>query len=110
MLDRQLKAIIAQAPDTVIVNIGAGFDNRFARMDNGQIWWFDLDLPDSIAARKKAFPEQERVTMLPGNVLESSWCAEVNKVLTGRQPRQYFLLRDCSCISRSSKSAHCLIH
>ena len=54
MLDRQLKGIIRKAPDTVIVNVGAGFDNRFERVDNGRIEWFDLDLPDSIAARRKA--------------------------------------------------------
>ena len=53
MLDRHLKGIIKKAPDTVIVNVGAGFDDRFSRMDNGRIRWFDLDLPDSIAARKK---------------------------------------------------------
>lgn len=38
MLDRQLKEIIEKAPDTVVVNLGAGFDNRFSRVDNGQIW------------------------------------------------------------------------
>lgn len=74
MLDRQLKEIIRKAPDTVIVNVGAGFDDRFSRVDNGRIAWFDLDLPDAIAARKKAFPERERVTMLAGNALESKWC------------------------------------
>ncbi len=52
MLDRQLKGIIKKAPDTVVVNVGAGFDNRFPRVDNGRIYWFDLDLPDAIAARR----------------------------------------------------------
>ena len=69
MLDRQLKGIIKKAPDTVVVNVGAGFDNRFSRIDNGRILWFDIDLPDAIAARKKAFPEQERVTMTAGGAL-----------------------------------------
>ncbi|MBR0410628.1 MAG: class I SAM-dependent methyltransferase [Eubacterium sp.] len=64
MLDRQMKKIIRKAPDTVVVNIGAGFDNRFPRVDNGKIWWFDLDLPDAIEARKKVFHEQDRVTMI----------------------------------------------
>ena len=91
MLDRQLKEIIAKAPDTVVINMGAGFDNRFSRVDNGQIWWFDLDLPDSIAARKKAFSEQERVTMLAGNVLEADWCPAVQKVLVGRQSKPVFI-------------------
>ena len=47
MLDRQLKEIIKRNPDTVVVNVGAGFDDRFSRMDNGKILWFDLDLPES---------------------------------------------------------------
>ena len=94
MLDRQIKRIIAQAPDTIIVNIGAGFDNRFSRIDNGKIWWFDLDLPDSIAARKKAFPVQERVTMLPGNVLEDAWCPAVKEILKSRQSTPVFIAED----------------
>ena len=57
MLEK-MKEIISKNPDTVVINMGAGFDNRFERVDNGQIRWFDLDLPDSIAVRKKAFPER----------------------------------------------------
>ncbi|WP_296573208.1 class I SAM-dependent methyltransferase [Ruminococcus sp.] len=91
MLDRQLKEIIKKAPDTVIVNVGAGFDNRFERMDNGNIRWFDLDLPDSIAARRKAFPERERVTMIAGNALESDWCKTVQEALVGRKSKPVFV-------------------
>ena len=68
MLDRQLNGLIGRHPDTVIVNVGAGFDDRFSRVDNGSIMWFDLDLPDAIAARKKAFPE--RVVMISGSALD----------------------------------------
>jgi len=73
MLDKSLKEIIRQNPDCAIVNMGCGFDNRFERVDNGKILWFDLDLPDSIAVRKKAFPQRERVTMIAGSVLDSAW-------------------------------------
>ena len=85
MLDRQLKGIIREYPDTVIVNIGCGFDNRFVRVDNGRIMWFDLDLPDAIEARKKAFQEQDRVTMIAGDVLESGWCEPVRQALKDQQ-------------------------
>ena len=91
MLDRQLKGIIKKAPDTVIVNVGAGFDNRFSRMDNGRILWFDLDLPDAIAARRKAFPERERVTMIAGNALEDDWCKPVQDALSGRKSKPVFI-------------------
>ena len=83
-LDRQLKEIIKKHPDTVVVNVGAGFDDRFSRMDNGRILWFDLDLPDAIAARRKAFPERDRVTMIAGSALEKDWCEQVKESLAGR--------------------------
>lgn len=91
MLDRQLKGIIKNAPDTVIVNVGAGFDDRFSRVDNGRILWFDLDLPDAIAARRKAFTERERVTMIAGSALEDDWCALVRSALIGRKSKPVFI-------------------
>lgn len=91
MLDRMVKNFISKNPDCVIVNIGAGFDNRFSRVDNGLISWFDLDLPDSIEARKKIFDEQERVTMLAGNVLEDKWCQAVKNEIIRRKAKVLFL-------------------
>lgn len=91
MLDRQLKGIIKEHPDTVIVNVGAGFDDRFSRMDNGKILWFDLDLPDAISARRKAFPERERVTMIAGSALEDNWCGQVKESLAGRKSKPVFI-------------------
>lgn len=70
MLDRMVKEFVAGNPDAVIVNLGAGFDNRFARVDNGRILWFDIDLPDSIELRRKVFKERDRVTMVAGSVLD----------------------------------------
>lgn len=91
MLDRQLKEIIRETPDTVVVNVGAGFDDRFSRVDNGRILWFDLDLPDAITARRKVFKERERVTMIPGDALDSRWCAPVAEALKGRSSKPVFV-------------------
>ncbi len=84
MLDRMVKAFLEQHPDAVIVNLGAGFDNRFARVDNGQILWFDLDLPNLIEARKKAFDEQDRVAMIAASILDQDWCAPIQASAQGR--------------------------
>ncbi len=91
MLDRQLKGMIKKAPDTVVVNVGCGFDDRFSRVDNGNILWFDLDLPDAIAARKKAFSDRERVTMIAGNALDEEWCRPVIDAVSGRKAKPVFL-------------------
>ncbi len=91
MIDRMVKDFISQNPNSVIVNLGAGFDNRFARVDNGKISWFDIDLPDSIVARKKVFEEQERVTMIAGSILEEEWCSKVQSEALKKKTKVLFL-------------------
>ena len=91
MIDKMVKDFIVQNPNSVIVNLGAGFDNRFARVDNGKISWFDIDLPDSIAARKKVFEEKERVTMIAGSILEEEWCSEVQSEVLKKEAKVLFL-------------------
>lgn len=91
MLDRMVKKYLCQAPTAVVVNLGAGFDNRFERVDNGTIAWFDIDLPDSIAARRKIFAERERVTMISGNVLTEEWLAPVMAEVKSRNSVPLFL-------------------
>ncbi len=91
MLDRQLKKILEEAPDTVVVNMGAGFDDRFSRVDNGRLRWFDIDLPDSIEARKKVFPERDRVTMIGESILEDSWCPLVEDAVTQSGTKPVFI-------------------
>ena len=84
MLDRSVQAFIEAHPNAVIVNLGAGLDNRFARIDNGQILWFDVDLPDMIEARKKVFEPRDRVTSIAASILEETWCAQVQAAAIGR--------------------------
>lgn len=91
MLDRMVKDFIAKNPSAVIVNIGAGFDNRFSRVDNGSISWFDLDLPDSIELRKKVFSAHERVSMISGSVFEESWCKAVKEAVEKTNSKVLFI-------------------
>ena len=58
--DSKIKEFIKGHPDATIVNIGCGLDTTFERIDNGTIRWIDLDLPDSIALRKKFISESDR--------------------------------------------------
>lgn len=71
MFDKTLNELLEKYPDTVCINIGCGLDDRFSRVDNGKVRWFNVDLPDSIEVRKKVFAEMERESMLAGNILET---------------------------------------
>ncbi len=79
MFEEALKLLIEQHPDAVCVNLGCGFDDKFPYVDNGQIEWFDVDLPDQIAVRRKVYDDRERCTMLDGDALDGAWTAALPK-------------------------------
>ncbi len=82
MIDREVKAAISQHPDAVCVNLGCGLDDRFARVDNGQIRWFNVDLPDAIAVRKKVFADTERCKSVVGDILDPAWGKQIPEAQT----------------------------
>ena len=79
MFARVLRALIKTFPDAVCINLGCGFDDKFSQVDNGQIEWFDVDLPDQIAVRRKVYEDRPRCTMLEGDALSGAWTAQLPK-------------------------------
>ena len=79
MFRNQLKKLIQQYPDAVCINLGCGFDDKFTQVDNGRIQWFDADLPDQIAVRRKVYEDRERCTMLEGDALSGDWTRNLPK-------------------------------
>ena len=79
ILDEAVLDFIGENPDSVIVNLGCGLDARFPRVDNNQILWFDLDLPETIEIRKRFFSETSRHKFIAKSVLDSSWTEEIPK-------------------------------
>lgn len=78
LLDDATRRFVEQHPVSVILNLGAGLDTRFSRVDNGQILWYDFDLPEVIEIRKHFFTNTERYRMIPGSVLDDEWINEFN--------------------------------
>jgi O-methyltransferase involved in polyketide biosynthesis len=71
--DNKIKEFISVYPKATIVNIGCGLDTTFNRVDNGQIKWIDLDLPDSIKLRKQFIPESDRNKFIAKSALDMDW-------------------------------------
>ena len=67
-----LRGLITRYPDALCVNLGCGFDDKFSQVDNGQIEWFDVDLPDQIAVRRKVYEDRPRCTMMEGDALDGA--------------------------------------
>jgi methyltransferase (TIGR00027 family) len=73
-LDRYTRDFLERHPESVVVHIGCGLDTRFERVDNGQVEWFDLDLPHIIDLRRDLMGgEKPRYHLLSCSVLEDAW-------------------------------------
>ena len=81
--DDKIKAYISEHPCASVVNIGAGLDTTFYRVDNGLIHWYDLDLPDVIEIRRQLIPETDRTICIAKSFLDPSWCKDVKTAEEG---------------------------
>ena len=82
-LDNLVRTYIGQHPQASVINIGAGLDTAFYRVDNGSIRWYDLDLPDVIEARRRVLPEPERTAYLSTSLFDAQWCSDVTDTNNG---------------------------
>ncbi|MFI9537627.1 class I SAM-dependent methyltransferase [Nocardia fusca] len=79
IFDEYIRGFLAEHPDGTVVDLGCGLSTRFDRLDNGRLRWFDLDLPDTMALRRKFFSDSDRYTMINGSILENDWYEQVRE-------------------------------
>ena len=65
VFDDWTETMLTQHPDAVVFHIGCGLDSRCARVKAPRAGWYDCDLGDVIALRRKYYAETERCRMLP---------------------------------------------
>ena len=76
-LDPLVSGFLATHPGATVVNIACGLDTRFHRLDDGVVTWYDLDLPDVIALRRRLLGEDERHRTIAASALDPAWPAQV---------------------------------
>lgn len=72
-LDAATRTFLAEQPDGVVLHLGCGLDSRFWRVDNGQVEWYDLDMPPVIELRRQFFPEPARYHAIASSVTDLAW-------------------------------------
>jgi O-methyltransferase involved in polyketide biosynthesis len=82
-LDAVTKTFLAEHANGVVLHLGCGLDSRFWRVDNGQVEWYDLDMPPVIELRRQFYPEHERYHPIASSVTNLDW---TNAVVAGKQP------------------------
>jgi O-methyltransferase involved in polyketide biosynthesis len=89
IFDTWVRDFLAEHPAGTVVEIGTGLNTRFERVDNGQVHWIDMDLPDTIELRRKFFADTDRRRMLATSALDEDWLATVQD-----SPGPYFFVAD----------------
>jgi len=80
--DSFTKEFIKSHPEGLIVNLGAGFDTRYWRLNNEGIKYFEVDLPEVIEAKKALIGDLIKYKMLSVSVLEEDWIKHISSLQT----------------------------
>lgn len=75
--DDHLREFLARHPQGTVVVLGEGLETQFWRVDNGQVQWYSVDLPQAIDIRRRLLPAHPRNHLIAGSALESGWLEQV---------------------------------
>ncbi len=78
-VDKRVKQFIKRYADGVVVHVGPELDPMFARMDNGRLRWYNVDMPEMIELRKKFVDSRDRETNISKSIMDFSWMDSVKK-------------------------------
>lgn len=89
IFDGWVSEFLRANPGGTVVEIGAGLNTRFERLDNGTCHWVELDLPDSMELRRQFFEPTDRRAMVAGSVTDADWLDAVRE-----HPAPYFFIAE----------------
>ena len=76
--DRMARKFLEEHPGAVVVHIGCGLDTRYQRLEEMQVEWYDLDLPEVIALRRQlGLAVQGRCHTISASVFDFGWMDQI---------------------------------
>jgi len=73
-LDGWAREFLAANPEATVLHLGCGLDSRVFRIDPpASVRWYDVDLPDVIAIRKKIYPGRHDYQLIGISVTDPRW-------------------------------------
>ncbi|PID82364.1 MAG: polyketide biosynthesis methyltransferase [Clostridiales bacterium] len=73
LFDKEVSNYIEKHPNATCINLACGLDDRFSRVDNGKITWYDIDLEEVIKLRREFFEETPRRKIISASMLDENW-------------------------------------
>lgn len=76
IIEEQLKKFLK----LVVVDLGAGFDTTFYRVNNPNITWVNLDLEEVIQLREHIFQNEDGVHNISGSIFDDFWYEKIKSL------------------------------
>lgn len=77
-LDEAVRRFVARHPEAVVLDLGAGLDNRAFRVDPPPtVAWYDVDLPAVVAVREQVVPHHACAHDVAADVTDERWLDDV---------------------------------
>jgi len=77
--DAEVRDFLRDHPRGTVVALGEGLETQFWRVDNGSVTWLTVDLPESVALRRRLLPMAERQEVFAGSALDPKWTERVDR-------------------------------
>ena len=77
--DSIVREFLARNSRAVVINIGAGLDTTFQRIDDGNVQWINIDLPDVAALRQRLIPDSEREVTIARSIFDFTWMDDISR-------------------------------
>ncbi len=77
LLDRETRRFIDNHPNACVINLGAGLDTRYERLDVKNILWYEVDVAEAIELGRRFFHENERYKYISKSMFDYTWFDEI---------------------------------
>lgn len=78
VFDDAVRPWMASHPGGAVVELAAGLETQFQRVDDGRVRWYCVDLPEALAVRERFLPPSERCRFIARSALDLGWMDEVD--------------------------------
>lgn len=74
LIDKEVKSFFTEHPDAVVIQLGAGLDARYERLQYpAATHWYDLDVEEAIALRRRLLKESGQNTYISSSMFDYEW-------------------------------------
>lgn len=76
--DAAVRGFLGSHPAGTVVALGEGLETQFWRLDNGQVRWLTVDLPETMDLRHRLLPDGPRQSSHRGSALDLDWVEQLD--------------------------------